>query len=42
MFRIWDPDPGYGMRNNTDPGSGMNIQDLIFENLLSVIWVKNT
>jgi hypothetical protein len=28
--RIWDPDPGW---KNPDPGSGLNIPDLIFEKL---------
>jgi hypothetical protein len=27
------------MEKNPDPGFGMNIPDLIFENLLSVFWV---
>jgi hypothetical protein len=27
---------------NPDPGSCLNIPDLIFENLLSVFWVQNT
>jgi hypothetical protein len=33
--------PGSGMEKNPDPGSEMNIPDLIFENL-KVFWVKNT
>ena len=36
----WDPDHGSGMEKNPDPGSGMNIPDLIFENWESVFWVK--
>jgi|LakMenEpi03Aug12_release.lakeMendotaPanAssembly.Ray.scaffolds.fasta_scaffold3314934_1 hypothetical protein len=29
-----------GMAINPDAGSGMNIPDLIFENLILVFWVK--
>jgi hypothetical protein len=36
------PDPGFGMINNPYPGSGMNDPDLIFENLVSDFFVKNT
>jgi hypothetical protein len=28
------------MEKNPEPGSGMNIPDLIFESLLSVFWLK--
>jgi len=38
---IRNPDPGPGMGKNPEPGSGINIPDLIFEKLLSVSWVKN-
>jgi hypothetical protein len=31
---IWDPDPRSGMEKNPDPGSGMNIPGLIFENIV--------
>jgi hypothetical protein len=33
---------GSGMEKNPDPGSGMNIPDLVFVNLLSVFRVQNT
>jgi hypothetical protein len=33
---------GSGMRKNSDPGSRNEHPDLIFENLVSVLWVKNT
>ncbi len=49
---VADPDPGYGDflasesgnqdGKNLDPGSGMNIPDLIFEKLVPAFWVKNT
>jgi hypothetical protein len=49
-IRIRDPlfffTPGSRIRDgkihSQDPGFGMNIPDLIFENLVSVFWVKNT
>jgi hypothetical protein len=47
-MQCWDLDPGYGAfypwfqdGKKLDPGSGMNIPDLIFEILASVFWVKN-
>jgi hypothetical protein len=40
-WKIRDPDPGSGMEKNPERGSGMNITDLIFENLVSVFWVTN-
>jgi hypothetical protein len=30
------------IEKNSDSGSGINNPDLIFENLVSVFWVKNT
>ncbi len=45
---LGDLDPGYGAfcpwfqdGKKLDPGSGMNIPDLICEILASVFWVKN-
>jgi hypothetical protein len=37
-----NPDPGWKKTHIQDPGSGMNILELIFENLVSVFWVKIT
>jgi hypothetical protein len=34
--------PGSGMEENSEPGSEINIPDLIFETLVSVFRVKNT
>ncbi len=34
------PDPGWKKIQNQVPGSGTNIPDLIFENLVLVFWVK--
>ncbi len=31
LFDRWVPDPGWVKNQDPDPGSGMNIQDLIFE-----------
>jgi hypothetical protein len=31
-----------GKNQRQDPGSSINIPNLIFENLLTVFWVKNT
>jgi hypothetical protein len=48
VLRIPDPESGAffaprsGMEKNLYPGSGMNILDLIFENLESASWDKNT
>jgi hypothetical protein len=28
------------MEKNPEPGSGINIQDLFFDNIVSVFWVK--
>jgi hypothetical protein len=46
FFVPWIRDlvPEFGMEKKyiQDPGSVMNITDLIFENLVSVFWVKNT
>jgi hypothetical protein len=39
FFDPWIRDPGW---KNPEPGSRMNFPDLIFENLVSVLWVKNT
>jgi hypothetical protein len=39
-FDRWIRDPGW--KRNPDPGSGMNIPDLIFDNLISGFWVKST
>ncbi len=39
---VADPDPEFGAFLTLDPGSGMNIPDPIFENLVSVFGVKNT
>jgi hypothetical protein len=47
---VADPDPGSvalltpgsEREKKPEPGSGMNIPDLVFENLVSVFWVKNT
>jgi hypothetical protein len=41
-FGIRIRDPGWKKIQIQDPGSGMNIPDLIFEDLTSVSWVKNT
>jgi hypothetical protein len=34
-------DPGWEKIQRQDPGSWMKIPNLIFENLLTVFWVKN-
>jgi hypothetical protein len=38
-WNIQNQDPGSRIR---DPGAGMNIPDLIYEDLVLVFWVKNT
>jgi len=42
-FDSWmrDPDPGWNKIQIQVPESGINITDLIFENLVSVFWFKN-
>jgi hypothetical protein len=40
VFDPWIRDPG--CKKNPEPESGMNILDLIFENLVSVFCLKNT
>jgi hypothetical protein len=40
LFWPRDPDSGWEKIQRQDPGSGMNIPDLIFENFVSVFWVK--
>jgi hypothetical protein len=35
-------DQGWKKIQIQDPGSGMNIPDLIFEYRVSLLWVKNT
>jgi hypothetical protein len=42
FFDPWirDPEVRSGMEKNAEPGSGMNIPDLIFENLVSVFCEK--
>jgi hypothetical protein len=35
-------DQGWKKIQIQDPGSGMNIPDLIFEYRVSILWVKNT
>jgi hypothetical protein len=42
FYDPWEPDPESGKEKiqRQDPVSGMNIPDLIFENLISVYWVK--
>jgi hypothetical protein len=46
LIRIRDPVlfliPGSGMEKNPQPGSGINIPDLIFENIVSFFWIKST
>jgi hypothetical protein len=41
---IQDKDPGSRMEKSPEPGSGMNIPDLNFKNLVPVLvlWVENT
>jgi hypothetical protein len=36
----WNPDPVW--EKNPEPGSEMNIPDLIFENLVLVFWAKRS
>jgi hypothetical protein len=38
LFGPWIRDPDPGWKKNSELGSGMNIPDLIFENLVSVFW----
>jgi hypothetical protein len=41
LFEPWiTGDPGWKKSRDRTWGSGMNIPDLIFENLLSVLWLK--
>jgi hypothetical protein len=46
FFLSLEPGSGSGIRDekiqSQDPGPGLNIADLIFENLVSVFLVKNT
>ncbi len=41
VFRIRIRDPRWIKIQSQNPGSGMNVPDLILENLVSVFWVKN-
>jgi hypothetical protein len=43
-FLTLDPGSNFGIRDEKkilEPGSGINIPDLIFEKYVSVFWVKN-
>jgi hypothetical protein len=39
---FFDPWIRDGKKQSHDPGSGMNIPDLIFEKIVSVLWVKTS